>query len=138
MVTKRLAVAIAVSVTLAACGGDQTGASAPGATGTVGPSRDIVEMLEADGRFTTFLRLLRTDAGPNCCLRLEKTLAVTTLTVFAPTDAAFASLPPDLLPTLIEDDLGLCGDAWGRTSRIETAWLSGDGLGRRLAARIAR
>jgi ABC-type glycerol-3-phosphate transport system substrate-binding protein len=48
--TKRLAVAIAVSVTLAACGGDQTGA-APDATGTVGPSRDIVEMLEADGRF---------------------------------------------------------------------------------------
>lgn len=38
----------------------------------------------------------------------------------------------------LEDDLGLCGDAWGRTSRIETAWLSGDGLGRRLAARLAR
>lgn len=38
----------------------------------------------------------------------------------------------------LDDDLGLCGDAWGRTSRIETAWLSGDGLGRRLAARLAR
>jgi predicted NAD/FAD-dependent oxidoreductase len=38
----------------------------------------------------------------------------------------------------LEDNLGLCGDAWGRTSRIETAWLSGDGLGRRLAERLAR
>ena len=38
----------------------------------------------------------------------------------------------------LEGNLGLCGDAWGRTSRIETAWLSGDGLGRRLATRLAR
>lgn len=38
----------------------------------------------------------------------------------------------------LDDDLGICGDAWGRASRIETAWLSGDGLGTRLAARLAR
>ena len=35
------------------------------------------------------------------------------------------------------DRLGVCGDAWGRTPRIETAWVSGDALGRRVAADLA-
>jgi predicted NAD/FAD-dependent oxidoreductase len=34
--------------------------------------------------------------------------------------------------------VGLCGDAWGASSRIETAWSSGDALGRAIAARLPR
>jgi predicted NAD/FAD-dependent oxidoreductase len=33
--------------------------------------------------------------------------------------------------------IGMCGDAWGPVSRIETAWLSGDLLGRHIAAALA-
>lgn len=32
--------------------------------------------------------------------------------------------------------IGLCGDAWGAESRIETAWTSGDALGRTVAAQL--
>jgi predicted NAD/FAD-dependent oxidoreductase len=32
--------------------------------------------------------------------------------------------------------IGMCGDAWGPVSRIETAWLSGDLLGRHIAAAL--
>lgn len=41
---------------------------------------------------------------------------------------------------LVEDDdraVGVCGDGWGPTSKVETAWLSGRALGRRLAERLA-
>jgi predicted NAD/FAD-dependent oxidoreductase len=31
----------------------------------------------------------------------------------------------------------VCGDAWGTKPRVEQAWLSGDALGRELAARLA-
>ncbi len=37
---------------------------------------------------------------------------------------------------LSDDGLGLAGDGWGR-SKVETAWRSGDGLGRAIAARLA-
>jgi hypothetical protein len=33
--------------------------------------------------------------------------------------------------------IGVCGDAWGSKPRVEQAWLSGDALGRALAARLA-
>jgi renalase len=33
--------------------------------------------------------------------------------------------------------VGVCGDAWGPRPRVEQAWLSGDALGRELAARLA-
>jgi len=36
---------------------------------------------------------------------------------------------------LDDDNIGLCGDAWGQ-SRVQTAWLSGNGLGRALASRL--
>ncbi|MGF7235627.1 MAG: NAD(P)/FAD-dependent oxidoreductase [Frankia sp.] len=36
---------------------------------------------------------------------------------------------------LSDDGLGLAGDGWGR-SKIETAWQSGDGIGRAIAARL--
>lgn len=32
--------------------------------------------------------------------------------------------------------LGLCGDVWGTTSKIETAWTSGNALGRAVAAHV--
>ncbi|WP_281284209.1 NAD(P)/FAD-dependent oxidoreductase [Nocardioides litoris] len=41
---------------------------------------------------------------------------------------------------LVESDgraVGVCGDAWGPTSKVETAWLSGRALGRALVDRLA-
>lgn len=40
--------------------------------------------------------------------------------------------------TLVEGDrlVGVCGDGWGPTSKVETAWVSGTRLGRALAARL--
>lgn len=38
---------------------------------------------------------------------------------------------------LDDDGIGVAGDGWGR-SRVQTAWLSGRGLGRELAARLGR
>ena len=43
-------------------------------------------------------------------------------------------------PYLLVDEpglLGVCGDGWGETSKVETAWRSGRDLGRALAARLA-
>ena len=43
---------------------------------------------------------------------------------------------PDTAPFhLDEDNVGVCGDAWG-ASRVQTAWLSGTALGRALASRL--
>ncbi len=39
-------------------------------------------------------------------------------------------------PYYLASNLGICGDAWGASSRIETAWLSGDRLGTQLAAQL--
>lgn len=58
--------------------------------------------MESDGRFKTFLRLIRLDAGPYCCVGFESRLEDGRLTVFSPTDEAFASLPSDALPAMIE------------------------------------
>ncbi len=33
--------------------------------------------------------------------------------------------------------IAVCGDAWGRTSKVETAWASGTALGRELSGRLA-
>lgn len=35
------------------------------------------------------------------------------------------------------DLVGFCGDGWGPSAKVETAWLSGRDLGRRLVARLA-
>jgi len=35
---------------------------------------------------------------------------------------------------LLNDRIGLCGDAWGKRSSVGTAWASGDALGRAIAA----
>ena len=47
---------------------------------------------------------------------------------------------PQDRPFALDDEtlIGVCGDAWGRRPRIEQAWLSGDALGRELAARLGR
>jgi renalase len=46
---------------------------------------------------------------------------------------------PQDRPYALDDEtlIGVCGDAWGRKPRVEQAWLSGDALGRELAARLA-
>jgi renalase len=46
---------------------------------------------------------------------------------------------PQDRPYALDDDtlIGVCGDGWGPRSRVEQAWLSGDALGRALAARLA-
>lgn len=38
---------------------------------------------------------------------------------------------------LWEEGLGVCGDGWGESPKVETAWSSGDALGRRMAAVLA-
>jgi renalase len=47
---------------------------------------------------------------------------------------------PQDRPFALDDEtlIGVCGDAWGPRPRIEQAWLSGDALGRELAARLGR
>ena len=37
---------------------------------------------------------------------------------------------------LLQDGIGVCGDGWGATSSVGTAWASGDALGRAIAARL--
>ncbi|AHI00179.1 NAD(P)/FAD-dependent oxidoreductase [Kutzneria albida] len=37
---------------------------------------------------------------------------------------------------LDEQGIGLCGDAWGATPRVQTAWLSGTALGQEIARRL--
>jgi hypothetical protein len=50
---------------------------------------------------------------------------------------ASPSVPQDRPFALDADTLvGVCGDAWGPRPRSEPAWLSGDALGRELAARL--
>ena len=39
-------------------------------------------------------------------------------------------------PFYFDGHVGMCGDAWGSVSRIETAWISGDRLGRHIAASL--
>ena len=39
-------------------------------------------------------------------------------------------------PYLLEDGIGVCGDAWGASSSVGTAWTSGDALGRAIAAQL--
>lgn len=40
-------------------------------------------------------------------------------------------------PFLLQDGIGVCGDAWGGRPGVEQAWLSGAALGAALAARVA-
>ena len=61
------------------------------------PSANLLETLQSDGRFTTLLFAL--DAtGLDDVVANEGPF-----TVFAPTDDAFAALPPELLKALVND-----------------------------------
>jgi predicted NAD/FAD-dependent oxidoreductase len=39
-------------------------------------------------------------------------------------------------PYLLRDGIGVCGDGWGATSSVGTAWASGDALGRAIADQL--
>ena len=81
---------------------DAAAPAAPAAAGAqVAPSGDIVATLTASGQFTTLLKAL--DA-----VNLTPVLkGAGPLTIFAPTDAAFAALPPGKLDALMADKQGL-------------------------------
>ncbi|RAK61366.1 hypothetical protein DJ021_16925 [Phenylobacterium hankyongense] len=85
----------------------QGAASNPGAAASATPSRptaaqvvphgDLIETAKASGQFTTFLKA----ADATNLTAVLKTNQ--NLTVFAPTDAAFAALPPGQLDRLMAD-----------------------------------
>jgi uncharacterized surface protein with fasciclin (FAS1) repeats len=94
---------IALVVGLSGCGGQPAVPGASDGPPTGEPAGDIIELIESDGRFGTFLELLRIDT-PFCCTGLVRPLREATLTLFAPTDEAFATLPRGVLQALIEDE----------------------------------
>jgi uncharacterized surface protein with fasciclin (FAS1) repeats len=69
--------------------------AAPAAAARVTPSGDIIATLTASGQFTTLLKAL--DATNLTSVLKGKG----PLTVFAPTDAAFAAMPPGQLASLL-------------------------------------
>jgi uncharacterized surface protein with fasciclin (FAS1) repeats len=75
-----------------------TGLLAPApARATLTPPPTVVDVLQRDGRFTTLLAALDA-AGLRTALR-----GTGPFTVFAPTDAAFAALPPGTVEALLND-----------------------------------
>jgi uncharacterized surface protein with fasciclin (FAS1) repeats len=74
---------------------DSAPAAAPVSAARVTPSGDIIATLTASGQFTTLLKAL--DAT-NLTAVLK---GAGPLTIFAPTDAAFAALPPGTLDKLM-------------------------------------
>ena len=108
-----LAAVLAIALTTAACGNDDTetgAAAAPAstsATATPSPSpsesmagSDIVDTAVAAGDFTTLAAAL--DAAG----LVETLKGEGPFTVFAPTDAAFAKLPAGTVETLLKDPKG--------------------------------
>jgi uncharacterized surface protein with fasciclin (FAS1) repeats len=102
---KRLALIgslLTLLVVLAACGGDDEDepAAAPAATTetmTQEPEMDIVETAVEAGQFTTLVELVQ-QAG-----LADELSGAGPLTVFAPTDEAFAAVPKETLAALAED-----------------------------------
>jgi uncharacterized surface protein with fasciclin (FAS1) repeats len=108
--------AVAFSLLASACGDDANDSStpaeqsaAPSAADTTAPAaadegmsaeNDIVATATDAGDFTTLIAALRA-AGLEDTLRGDGPF-----TVFAPTDDAFASLPPGTVETLLEDPTG--------------------------------
>jgi len=84
-----------LSAVLAACGGDAGGA-------TTYPDGSIAELMAADDRLDTLMRIIENDMPPvalNSLISLDLDI-----TIFAPTDDAFATLPPGTLDALLDDD----------------------------------
>ena len=85
---KRLLAVVVVGSALVACEGG----------GPAGP--DLVDVLKADGRFTTLLRLVHEPAAS----RFEAFMSSDRhLTLFAPLDDAFDALPPGELEAIFAD-----------------------------------
>jgi len=109
-----LAAVLAIALTTAACGNDDTetgaAAAAPAsssATATPSPSpsesmagSDIVDTAVAAGDFTTLAAALEASG------LVETLKGEGPFTVFAPTDAAFAKLPAGTVETLLKDPKG--------------------------------
>lgn len=100
-VASLLCVQTAVAQTPAAATAAPVAQAAPSAAAPVTPNGDLVETARASGQFTTFLKALDT-ANLTSVLKNNQGL-----TVFAPTDAAFAAMPPADLAKLMGDRVAL-------------------------------
>ncbi len=102
---------------VASCGGDSEEADeppdspspspspmgpAPTPTEIPGPEEGVLAILDADGRFTTFLRILLLESSERVPMFLSS--PVWNNTLFAPTDEAFETLPDGTLDYLLSDD----------------------------------
>jgi uncharacterized surface protein with fasciclin (FAS1) repeats len=67
-----------------------------------GPEEGVLAILDADGRFTTFLRILLLESSERVPMFLSS--PVWNNTLFAPTDEAFETLPDGALDFLLSDD----------------------------------
>ena len=101
MSVSRFAVALTLAALSATPAMAQTvtppAAAAPTAPAIVVPAGDTIETLRASGQFRTLLRALDT-AGLTAVIKGQRSL-----TLFAPTDAAFAALPAGEVTRLMSD-----------------------------------
>lgn len=94
---KTLTLVAALSLSVLACGSSSKGAAAPAPAAEAAATADIVDTAIAAGSFTTLVKavqaagLVDTLKGPG------------PFTVFAPTDDAFAKLPPGTIEGLLAD-----------------------------------
>jgi len=103
-------VAALAAFTIAACGGEEEAEpTAEPTTATAEPSAteagagDVVDVLQADGRFTELTTAMQTAGLVRIGYGLK---GEGPLTVFAPTDEAFAKVPKDQLEALLADPMG--------------------------------
>lgn len=106
MISKRLLTAAAAIALTAGAAHAQTttneapGMKAPAAQAPVVAKGDLIDTAQASGQFTTFLKAVS-------AVNLTSVLKTNqNLTVFAPTDAAFAALPAGTLDTLLLPENG--------------------------------
>ena len=103
MISKRILTAAAAVALMAGAAQAQTVASeapAPAAQAPVVAKGDLIDTAQASGQFTTFLKAVS-------AVNLTSVLKTNqNLTLFAPTDAAFAALPPGTLDKLLLPENG--------------------------------
>jgi hypothetical protein len=111
-----LAVALAVALTLVACGSSTSSPTTarpvlPSAAELTFPEGTVPDVLARDGRFGTLLGILALTESPQGIPGQQTITPVLDHmilptwqhTLFAPTDASFAALPPATLETLLTD-----------------------------------